>query len=141
MSLASSYVAQLFSGTHIETLQDMKEFRDFAHRTHTLQRLESISLTFPLRGMTQDWLLYVESLLWDAPLRRFSLYVSGGQTSAPLPLSPHFVQNIIDRHSDTLVRFAVLRLPLSLYSLDYIIRNSKVEQLFVSLRKVDLVSY
>lgn len=118
----------------------MEEFRDFSFRSNALRHLESITLTFPLRGMTQNWLLYVEQLLYNSPLRRFHLYVSGAQASAPLPLSPHFVQSIIDRHGVTLKRFAALRLPLSIYSLDYIMRNSEIEQLFCSVRKVDLVS-
>ena len=115
----------------------MRGFGDFCNRSNTLRNLQSITLNFPLHGSNRSWLIDVQSLLRDVPLRSFNLYaIDGGHSE----LSESFVTSFIDRHRERLRRLAIMRLRLSVRSLDYICRNSNVEELFITLRRTELVS-
>ena len=123
-----------------ELIQDMKEFRKYCFRTHALERLQSITLTFPLHGVTTDWLQDVQELLWNSPLTKFHLYTTGGQAGAPLSLDELFIERFVRKHSSHLTRLAILRLPISVRSLSRVCTTTTLEQLFLSVRKADLVS-
>lgn len=124
----------------IYSCQDMIEFGEQCRRHDALAHLRSVTLTLPIHGVTNEWLTAVEFLLWASPLELFQLYTSGGQTHLSQPLDPQFVRNLCARHGERLLRFAVLRLRISMDILGVICTCCiNLEQLFVAVEKSDLV--
>ncbi|KAL5514673.1 hypothetical protein ACEPAG_1989 [Sanghuangporus baumii] len=118
---------------------DMKEFAASSSRSFT--RLSSFTLTTPISGTTQSWLSSVETLLFHASvLRKFHLYATVDRVKSVYDLNAGFIRSIADRHKETLTRFAVLRLPMDLSSLEYLVKNaSRLEELFITMRRQELL--
>lgn len=108
-----------------------------------LNRLYSVTFTVPQSGATSQWLSNVHAVLQNSPLRRFHLYASGSNipVNDQVSLDDRFVETLVTRHTGTLVRFAVLRIPVSIPSMDFLRRTAHgIEQLFISVKRSDLVS-
>ncbi|KAL5520814.1 hypothetical protein ACEPAF_2817 [Sanghuangporus sanghuang] len=118
---------------------DMKEFA--ASSSRSLTKLSSITLTAPISGATQSWLSSVEALLFhSSALGKFHLYATGDRVKSIYDLNTGFIRSIADRHRESLTRFAVLRLPMDLSSLDYLVENAnRLEELFVTMRRQELL--
>ncbi|KAL5497830.1 hypothetical protein ACEPAH_2761 [Sanghuangporus vaninii] len=118
---------------------DMKEFA--ASSSRSLTKLSSITLTTPISGATQSWLSSVETLLFHSlALEKFHLYATGDRVKSIYDLNTGFIRSIADRHRESLTRFAVLRLPLDLSSLDYLAKNAdRLEELFITMRRQELL--
>ncbi|OCB90530.1 hypothetical protein A7U60_g2264 [Sanghuangporus baumii] len=131
---------------NLETLQELtiicKDTKEFAaSSSRSLTKLSSITLTAPISGATQSWLSSVEALLFhSSALGKFHLYATGDRVKSIYDLNTGFIRSIADRHRESLTRFAVLRLPMDLSSLDYLVENAnRLEELFVTLRRQELL--
>lgn len=123
-------------------LKDMKEFSELCQTHNSLVRLNAITLTFPLNGMSPDWLSAVNSLLLNAPLTAFQLYATGERPASSPRLSAEFVERFTKHHGEHLTRFAVLRSVITLEVLEIICSNCIVlEQLFILMSRIDMVRY
>ena len=119
----------------------MKEFSNLCRVHNSLVHLNVVTLTFPLHGISSDWLLAVDSLLSDAPITVFQLYAIGDKPSTSPHMDRKFAESFTQKHRSHLKRFAVLRSVVTPEVLDVICSNCiALEDLFISINRVDLVS-
>lgn len=116
----------------------MARFAELCQQSKALRGLRAINLNIDTRASSQSWMDNVVRLLSQSTLETFHISSLAGEVAIDLPDA--FCANIIDKHFQTLRRFSISRMKLSLSAVrDVCIRCQSLERLFVVLQHENLV--
>ncbi|KAI0684903.1 hypothetical protein BC835DRAFT_588106 [Cytidiella melzeri] len=116
---------------------DLSEFSSLCQQSKALRSLHSISIHIDTKLSSQRWTQHVMDLLACSPLQTFHLSSFSGEATADL--SDDFCAAIVHSHFQTLRKFSVDRMRLSMAAIrDICNRCVGLERLFVVMQHEDL---
>ncbi|KAI0088861.1 hypothetical protein BDY19DRAFT_946407 [Irpex rosettiformis] len=116
---------------------DLSRLAELCQQTKALRSLQSINIHIDVKSASHQWQQHIVDLLASSPLQTFHLTLLAGEPA--VDLSDTFCAMIVNSHSNTLRKFSVDRMRLSMDALkDICNRCTSLERLFVVMQHEDL---